>query len=79
MISHDLKRIETMLTMVIESGNPPPVAVLKAMLNIIMASRLDVEQLEAKAVPRRQRLLPEHLAGNVALFPLIPRNEAVQP
>lgn len=77
MLSHKLKRIETFLDLAITGQIQPPVAALKAALRAAKSAREQAEQLEARVVPRRQRLDAAHLAsGKVALFPVAAAPEA---
>jgi hypothetical protein len=77
MLSHKLLSIEKTVELAATAQVMPTQAVMRAVLRQLKDARSEAQELEARVVPRRQRLQMEDLAdGKVTLFPVVAAPEA---
>lgn len=74
MISQDLKSVRAFIDIISATRAMTP-AECKLVLNKLASTHEKAMALEATVIPRRQRIIPADLAGNVKLFPIVARPE----
>lgn len=79
MISPKIRSLRTFIDLCIATHDGMSKAECLIVLNNLADAHEQALALERAQVPRRQRMTDDHLEGNVTLFPVIPRDQAVLP